>query len=236
MSVPAASHSALHVHSAAAAHWAGQNEPSSRVSCWLGGGAPHICKMVRRQPVFGKGISSGYSFHGGFVCRNLSTPFRCFLVPRKETSREVLFVLDSLSPKGSVIQDKGDFYRFIVSPPVWTHIFDIFDDEMQHQLMPRFMSISWNLDPNRHQLVHSLTHLPLTVISCEYLRSDAKWCFCWTSRVALLDPIIQTWSLNNYQESPNQLHLKSSTNRQSHRSHTKECIYIILSYIYMHHI
>ena len=101
MSVPAASHSALHVHSAAAAHWAGQNEPSGRVSCWLGGGAPTSAKWWEDNLCLEKASLQASSFMVGLFVEIHLLLLGAFLrqKARKETSRETLFVLDSLSPK-----------------------------------------------------------------------------------------------------------------------------------------
>lgn len=101
MSVPAASHSALHVHSAAAAHWAGQNEPSSRVSCWLGGGALTSAKWWENNLCLEKASLQGIRFMVGLFVEIYLLLLGAFLCQksRKETSRKTLFVLDSLSPK-----------------------------------------------------------------------------------------------------------------------------------------
>lgn len=104
MSVPAASHSALHVHSAAAAHWAGQHEPSSRVSCWLGGGAPTSEKWWEDNLSLEKSSLQGISFMDfmvGLFVEIYLLPLGAFLwqKSREETSRETLLVLESLSPK-----------------------------------------------------------------------------------------------------------------------------------------
>lgn len=202
--------------------------------------SPHICKMVRKQPVFGKGIPSGYSFHGGFVCRNLSTPFRCFFVPKvKEGNIQKNLVClghpfsqrHALLHKGSVIQGKGDSYRFVVSPPVWTHIFD---DEMQLQLMHSWIHVHF-VKP-RPKPTSTGSFLDTYTTDCHILWISRVWC----KMVFLLD----SHGCSSRPNHPNLIFEQLSRNSQSTPFEvlnkptvtgvTQKNVYKILSHIYIY--